>query len=124
MFKKTYRFSSSNRTMQRFVSQSQRAFTASAVASMAAAGGLAPLSASKLTILETKSPKKQQPLKELVFGRSFTDHMLSIDWDQQTGWHPPQIQDYSRLQLEPSSTVFHYALGVIIICIYTCDYIS
>ena len=34
---------------------------------------------------------------ELVFGRLFTDHMLSIDWTKQDGWQRPQIIPYGPI---------------------------
>jgi len=35
--------------------------------------------------------------------------MLLIPWNDQTGWKAPQIVPYGPLELEPSSTIFHYA---------------
>jgi branched-chain amino acid aminotransferase len=36
---------------------------------------------SKLVTQLTKNPKAKLPNKELVFGKTFTDHMLEIDWE-------------------------------------------
>lgn len=44
-----------------------------------------------------------------MFGQSFTDHMLTIKWNAETGWDAPQIRPYAPLELDPSATVFHYA---------------
>jgi len=46
----------------------------------------------------------------LLFGRSFTDHMLIIDWNVKTGWGAPTIQPYGPFSIEPSAIVFHYGL--------------
>lgn len=35
--------------------------------------------------------------------------VLTIPWNSQTGWGTPKIQPYAPLQLDPSSTVLHYA---------------
>lgn len=35
--------------------------------------------------------------------------MLTIPWNSTTGWGTPKIQPYAPLQLDPSSTVLHYA---------------
>jgi len=49
------------------------------------------------------------PASSLVFGRTFTDHMLTIPWTAISGWGAPKIQPYGPLSLAPSATVFHYA---------------
>merc|ERR1712144_35592 len=64
---------------------------------------------SKLTITKTTTPKELLPANELVFGRTFTDHMLSLEWTASTGWLPPRITPYQNLSLDPASCVFHYA---------------
>ncbi|GME76038.1 unnamed protein product [Ambrosiozyma monospora] len=70
---------------------------------------LAGLDASKLTITKTTTPKERLPNEQLVFGKTFTDHMLIIDWDAEKGWLTPQIKPYGPLVMDPSSCVFHYA---------------
>ncbi|KAL4929595.1 branched-chain amino acid aminotransferase, cytosolic [Aspergillus undulatus] len=67
------------------------------------------LDASKLTITKTTTPKELLPSKDLVFGKTFTDHMLSVEWTATDGWQTPQIVPYQKLQLDPSACVFHYA---------------
>ncbi|GAA5859040.1 hypothetical protein JCM8547_003979 [Rhodosporidiobolus lusitaniae] len=64
---------------------------------------------SALEIELTQSPKEIPPTNKLVFGRQFTDHMLTIPWNSTTGWGAPKIQPYGPLSLDPSSTVLHYA---------------
>ncbi|KAL3473765.1 aminotransferase [Aspergillus californicus] len=81
----------------------QRNFSATSIASKAA------LDASKLTITKTTTPKELLPSKELVFGKTFTDHMLTAEWTAADGWHAPKIVPYQKLQLDPSACVFHYA---------------
>ncbi|GMF04614.1 unnamed protein product [[Candida] boidinii] len=70
---------------------------------------LAKLDSSKLKITKTENPKEKLPNDQLVFGKSFTDHMLSIEWDQKSGWAAPEIKPYGNISLDPSSCVFHYA---------------
>ncbi|KAF4698971.1 branched-chain-amino-acid aminotransferase, partial [Perkinsus olseni] len=50
------------------------------------------------------------PLSSLKFGQTFTDHMLSIDYDDDNGWHDPVICPFGDLSLHPASTVLHYAV--------------
>jgi branched-chain amino acid aminotransferase len=38
-----------------------------------------------------------------------SDHMLSIEWTKERGWHVPRILPYQNLSLNPASCVFHYA---------------
>ena len=64
---------------------------------------------SKLTITKTTTPKQLVPPEELVFGRTFTDHMLSIEWTASQGWLPPRITPYQNLSLDPATCVFHYS---------------
>jgi branched-chain amino acid aminotransferase len=70
---------------------------------------LAPMQASKLTITKTTTPKDKIPNEELVFGQTFTDHMLKIKYNNKSGWQTPEIVPYGPLSLDPSSCVFHYA---------------
>ncbi|KAI4184706.1 MAG: hypothetical protein L6R41_004567 [Letrouitia leprolyta] len=62
-----------------------------------------------LFITKTTTPKTLVPPEELVFGRTFTDHMLSIEWTAAQGWLPPRITPYQNLSLDPATCVFHYA---------------
>ncbi|KAJ3021293.1 branched-chain-amino-acid aminotransferase [Thoreauomyces humboldtii] len=71
---------------------------------------VAPLARSKLTTKLTTTPKTKLPNNQLVFGQSFSDHMLTIEWDAAKGWHAPSILPYGKLHLDPASTVFHYAV--------------
>lgn len=70
---------------------------------------LAPLDASKLEIKESKNKKALQENSQLVFGKTFTDNMLTVEWEAGKGWGTPQIKEYGKLQLDPSAVVFHYA---------------
>ena len=47
---------------------------------------------SRLKIELAQSPKLRPPSSSLIFGRTFTDHMLTIEWDSQSGWHDPEIK--------------------------------
>ena len=58
------------------------------------------------------TPKAKTPQEDLVFGRTFTDHMLEIDWDKERGWHDPVIKPFAALQLPPAATALHYGVQV------------
>lgn len=67
------------------------------------------LQTSRLEITHTTSPKPVPASSTLVFGQTFTDHMLTIKWSKANGWAAPKIEPYGPLALDPSSTVLHYA---------------
>ena len=68
------------------------------------------LDASKLAIQKTLCPRKKPSYEQLVFGRTFSDHMLEVNWTLKDGWYAPIISPYHCLSLEPSASVFQYSL--------------
>jgi len=71
--------------------------------------GLAPLDASRLVVKRNENPRTCPDAKDLVFGRTFTNHMLTVPWNNITGWGEPKIEAYGPFQMDPSTTVLHYA---------------
>ncbi|KAI0225697.1 branched-chain-amino-acid transaminase bat2 [Massospora cicadina] len=67
------------------------------------------LLAERLKVRRASNLKPLVPNKDLLFGRTFTDHMLVIDYTKKDGWTDPEIIPYGKLELDPSATVFHYA---------------
>lgn len=47
----------------------------------------------------------------LVFGRTFTDHMFFCDYEDGE-WQQPKITPYGPMSMEPSARVFHYGQAV------------
>ena len=43
------------------------------------------------------------------FGKTFTDHMVVIDWTADGGWANARVQPYGPFQLQPAAAVLHYA---------------
>jgi branched-chain amino acid aminotransferase len=43
------------------------------------------------------------------FGQHFTDHMLTVEWTPDAGWHDARIEPYGPLTLDPATAVLHYA---------------
>lgn len=64
---------------------------------------------SKLEITKTTTPKALLPKEQLLFGKTFTDHMLEIEWTLEDGWATPKISPYHTLNLDPATVVFHYS---------------
>lgn len=42
------------------------------------------------------------------FGTHFTDHMVSIEWTIDAGWHDAQVLPYGPIPVDPASSVLHY----------------
>ena len=43
------------------------------------------------------------------FGRYFTDHMITVRWSAERGWHDARLEPYGPFTLDPATAVFHYA---------------
>lgn len=43
------------------------------------------------------------------FGTTFSDHMVSILWDETEGWHQAEVIPYGPITLDPAAAVLHYA---------------
>ena len=43
------------------------------------------------------------------FGSHFSDHMVSIDWDEARGWHNACLGPRAPIALDPAAAVLHYA---------------
>ena len=63
----------------------------------------------EIRIEKTTCPKEKPGQDNpLVFGTIFTDHMFEMDYEEGKGWYDPRVVPYHKLELEPSSMVFHY----------------
>ncbi|GAB1861554.1 Branched-chain-amino-acid aminotransferase [Camponotus japonicus] len=50
-------------------------------------------------------------VKELSFGKYFTDHILKIHYyENMNGWQAPEIMPFGNLTLHPAAKVLHYAI--------------
>ena len=67
------------------------------------------MSTPPFTIRKVDKPNPRPKDSELVFGRTFTDHMAIVDYDADRGWYDPRIVPYAPLSLDPAAAVFHYA---------------
>ncbi|ELK25497.1 Branched-chain-amino-acid aminotransferase, mitochondrial [Myotis davidii] len=69
--------------------------------------------AADLQLEMTQKPhKKPDPSETLVFGKTFTDHMLMVEWSEKKGWSHPRIQPFHSLTLHPACSALHYSLQV------------
>lgn len=66
----------------------------------------------------TKNPhaateaERLEVLREPKFGQVFTDHMVSIEWSADRGWHNPQVRPYAPISLDPAASVLHYGQAI------------
>ena len=47
-------------------------------------------------------------LKDPGFGKVFTDHMVTIRWTKDGGWHDAQVRAREPITLDPAAAVLHY----------------
>lgn len=66
----------------------------------------------QLEITKTEEHKEKPDCSKLGFGLYFTDHMFTMDYRSDEGWHSPKIVPYSPLTLDPAAMVFHYGQSV------------
>ncbi|RFU67865.1 branched-chain amino acid aminotransferase [Peribacillus saganii] len=66
----------------------------------------------KIDVQLTTARKQKPASDQLVFGKTFTDHMFIMDYTAGTGWHDARIVPYQPITLDPASTVFHYGQTV------------
>jgi branched-chain amino acid aminotransferase len=53
--------------------------------------------------------EREAILADPGFGRFFTDHMVSIEWTTEEGWHDAAVVPYGPITLDPAASVLHYA---------------
>jgi branched-chain amino acid aminotransferase len=52
--------------------------------------------------------EKYTDADKLKFGKLFTDHMLTLEYSPDKGWHNGKIQPYADFRLDPAAMVLHY----------------
>ncbi|CCH28926.1 branched-chain amino acid aminotransferase [Actinosynnema sp. NPDC047251] len=68
----------------------------------------------------TRTPNTQPATPERVaevlakpgFGQHFTDHMVTIRWNREQGWHDAAVEPYHSLELDPAAMVLHYGQAI------------
>ncbi|MFI1303411.1 branched-chain amino acid aminotransferase [Streptomyces sioyaensis] len=56
----------------------------------------------------TPDAERARLLTDPVFGQVLTDHMVTIKWTRERGWHDALLGPYGPLALDPATQVFHY----------------
>ncbi|ALU21831.1 branched chain amino acid aminotransferase [Corynebacterium pseudotuberculosis] len=70
----------------------------------------------KFSIHKTESQTSAEELADILahpgFGKRFTDHMVTIDWNAEQGWHDAKVVPYAPLVLDPAASVLHYGQAI------------
>ncbi|CAJ1496844.1 branched-chain amino acid aminotransferase [[Mycobacterium] kokjensenii] len=65
-----------------------------------------------VTANPTPDEVRESILADPGFGKYHTDHMVSIDYTVDAGWHNARVMPYGPIELDPSAIVLHYAQEV------------
>jgi len=64
-------------------------------------------------IRPSSSPRPDAERAEVLrapgFGQVFTDHMITLRWTAERGWHDGRLEPYGPFTLDPATSVFHYS---------------
>ena len=52
--------------------------------------------------------EREAALVDPGFGKVFTDHMVSISWTREQGWHDAKVMPYGPIPMDPAASVLHY----------------
>ncbi|XP_059112325.1 branched-chain-amino-acid aminotransferase, cytosolic isoform X1 [Peromyscus eremicus] len=66
--------------------------------------------AKDLVITSATVLKEKPDPNSLVFGTTFTDHMLTVEWSLASGWEKPHIKPFENLSIHPAASVLHYGV--------------
>lgn len=66
----------------------------------------------RLTQEPTPTERREEILADPGFGNHFTDHMITVTWTAEKGWHDAELKPYGPFQLDPATAVLHYAQEV------------
>lgn len=56
--------------------------------------------------------EREAVLANPAFGKNFTDHMITIEWTEDEGWHDARVRPYGSVPMDPATTVFHYGQAI------------
>ncbi|XP_039769207.1 branched-chain-amino-acid aminotransferase, mitochondrial isoform X1 [Ornithorhynchus anatinus] len=67
--------------------------------------------AADLHVELSRTPRPKPPAgAQLTFGKTFTDHMLTVEWSEARGWGRPHIRPFQNLSVHPACSALHYAI--------------
>lgn len=63
---------------------------------------------SEINLVKTSKPKVIPQADRLGFGQYFSDHMFTMDYDSDAGWHNPSIIPHEQMGVWPEMISLHY----------------
>ncbi|MGH3449534.1 MAG: branched-chain amino acid aminotransferase [Haloechinothrix sp.] len=68
------------------------------------------------THIPNPSPATPERVAEVLanpgFGTHFTDHMVTVRWEAEHGWHGAAVEPYAPMTLDPATSVLHYGQAI------------
>ncbi|WP_425537703.1 branched-chain amino acid aminotransferase [Pseudaminobacter soli (ex Li et al. 2025)] len=69
----------------------------------------------KASIKHIKHPSPTSPEQRAAmmqnpgFGKVFSDHMVTMKWNAENGWHDAEVKERAPFSVDPAAAVLHYA---------------
>ncbi|WP_114422777.1 branched-chain amino acid aminotransferase [Nocardioides houyundeii] len=67
----------------------------------------------KISTTPSTTPVEDSRLAAILgdpgFGEHFTDHMFTVEWTPEEGWHGARTTTYGPISMDPATAVLHYA---------------
>ena len=64
------------------------------------------------TVERSTSPASDEQREAILadpgFGRYFTDHMVTVEYDEELGWHDARVVPYGPVTMDPGTNFIHY----------------
>lgn len=57
----------------------------------------------------TPPDKRQALMQNPGFGKVFSDHMVTVKWNAENGWHDAELRARAPFAIDPAASVLHYA---------------
>ena len=65
----------------------------------------------RLTVDRVESPGRSPAPRDIVFGHSFADRLLAVEWSQEGGWGAPALRRFDDLRIHPAAPALHYGIS-------------
>lgn len=70
----------------------------------------------QFSVTKSSNPKSESERNQILenpgFGRSFTDHMVLIEFDSEKGWHDAKVLPYGEIKIDPANMTLHYGQAI------------
>ena len=60
----------------------------------------------------SEPPRAEERPRSYAFGTAFTDHMVSMSWDEDGGWQDMEVVPHAPLVMDPAMIGLHYGQSV------------